>query len=105
MIPITLLREEKLVHVSRAPTMAGLLEAEYRSRGVTRFGRYLRGQLFAGVGARATWTYLNSHLVDLLGKCFSHMANTTRGRTANTGSFIDSRSSFIVDKSNLYFRW
>jgi len=49
-------------------------------------------------------SYSNFHLVDLLWKCFSHIANTTSGRTANTGSFIERMSSFIVDMSNLYFR-
>ena len=37
-------------------------------------------------------------------KSFSHRPNTTRGRTAKTGSFIERMSCFIPDMSNLYLR-
>ncbi len=56
----------------------------------------------AGGGARATYGHSNFQRVDLVWKYFSHMAKTTLGRTANTGSFMERMSSFIVDMSKLY---
>src|ERR1700735_466527 len=56
-------------------------------------------------GARATFRHANFQRVDLLWKCFSQKPKTTRGRTANTGSFMERMSAFIDDISNLYFRW
>src|SRR5450631_2271109 len=56
----------------------------------------------AGGGARATYGHSNFQRVDLVWKNFSHIAKTTLGRTANTGSFMDRMSSFIEDMSKLY---
>ena len=48
--------------------------------------------------------YSNFQRVDRSINSFSHSPNTTRGRTAKTGSFMDKISSFIVDMSHLYLR-
>src|ERR1700678_2603079 len=53
---------------------------------------------------RATLHYLNFQRVDFSAKCSSQKPNTTRGRTANTGSFIERMSSFIPFMLNLYLR-
>src|SRR5215469_774232 len=51
-----------------------------------------------------TSPYSNRQRVDFVWKYFSHSAKTTFGRTAKTGSFIESMSSFIFDRSQSYLR-
>src|SRR5215831_5641374 len=50
------------------------------------------------------WGYSNRQRVDFVWKYFSHNANTTLGRTAKTGSFIERMSSFIFERSQSYLR-
>src|SRR5436305_9661447 len=51
-----------------------------------------------------TWDYSNCQRVDRFWKYFSQRANTTVGRTAKTGSFMDRMPSSIEDISHLYLR-